>query len=937
MGSNFQAKLDYLFRMIALAGVYFITAKLGLTLAFVQANATAVWPPTGIALASLLIWGWRIWPGVFLGAFLANFFTAGTVLTSLGIASGNSLEALVGYYLVTRLAHGREALRWSSGLYRFAFLGGVLAPMVSATVGVSTLVLAGFLGGAQFKDVWLTWWLGDMGGALLVAPPILLWPGEWPGKIQRSKRMEGAVFLVVFLIVAWVLFGGWSALSTQNYPVKFIFIPLLLWAAVSFTPFVAALAILAVSIVSIEGTIHGLGPFYGFSENQSLIFLQCYMSVMSVTILALASVVAERKRAEEGLRWSHSELQLKVFERTEELTKTNFRLEKEIGEKEKIAAELTESNEKFRLLSEATQEGVVLVEKGTIRGANSTFCRMFGYELSEVIGMRAEDFVAEEGKEKAREYIESHFEKIYTTTGLRKDGTRIDLEISGRTIPRDGWTARVTAIRDVTERNRQEEERRRLALLVETSPDFICLTSVEGKMTYLNSAGRRLAGLSLDEDVTGKLHEEFISPADVPKLRGDVIGSLLSVGHWAGEFELRHFKTGEALPLHFTAVLIKDPSTGEPRAMAAIGRDMREMKKKEEEIQRMALIVENSLDMILLSVPGGETIFFNRAGRRMLGIGEDEDLKALNPADYLFPGDLEKALNVITPTLMKEGRWEGEFRFRNPKTGDPVFLHFTSVVMKDAKTGKPNLTASIGRDITERKKIEELARSNQELEQFAYVASHDLQEPLRMIASFVQLLARSYEGKLDAEADEYIHHTVEGVKRMQALILDLLAYSRLGSASQPFAPVDCAEALRQTLLNLDASLKESGAKVAAGPLPGVNGDFNQIVQLFQNLIANAVKFHGKNPPEILVEAQARDGGWLFSVRDRGIGIDPQYAEQIFEIFKRLHNRSEYPGTGIGLAICKKVVTRHGGRIWVESQPGEGACFYWTLPALKGGG
>ena len=253
----------------------------------------------------------------------------------------------------------------------------------------------------------------------------------------------------------------------------------------------------------------------------------------------------------------------------------------------------------------------------------------------------------------------------------------------------------------------------------------------------------------------------------------------------------------------------------------------------------------------------------------------------------------------------------------------------------------PRLADVVGRAIREQKLrddhrriLNELARSNRDLEQFAYVASHDLQEPLRMVATYTQLLAERYQGKIDQNADKYIHYAVDGALRMQTLVKDLLAYSRVGREASERQQTDCNLVLQSVIANLHPLIQESGARVIYANLPTLMANRSELLQLFQNLIGNAIKFRSSAPPEIRISAEDKTGEWIMSVADNGIGIAPEHAETVFVIFRRLHTHEEYPGSGIGLAICKRIVEEQGGHIWVESQPGKGAKFNFILPMKR---
>jgi light-regulated signal transduction histidine kinase (bacteriophytochrome) len=297
-------------------------------------------------------------------------------------------------------------------------------------------------------------------------------------------------------------------------------------------------------------------------------------------------------------------------------------------------------------------------------------------------------------------------------------------------------------------------------------------------------------------------------------------------------------------------------------------------------------------------------------------IGEDIAVGAMTAGahDYIIKGNLTR----LVPAVERELR---EAEVRRDK--------------KEAEEALRRSHEELERKVEER--TTELVRSNNELEQFAYIASHDLQEPLRMVTSYVQLISKRYKDKLDNDANEFIDYIVNGTKHMQTLLHDLLEYSRVGTKGKPFELTDMKASLNIAISNLNKHIEESRAEISCGNLPGVYADETQIVQVFQNLIDNAIKFCGGKPPHIHISSEWKKTEWVISVSDNCMGIDPKHFDRIFIMFKRLHPGDKYPGTGIGLAVCKKIVERHGGRIWVESGPGKGSTFYFTIPVKDVGG
>jgi PAS domain S-box-containing protein len=365
--------------------------------------------------------------------------------------------------------------------------------------------------------------------------------------------------------------------------------------------------------------------------------------------------------------------------------------------------------------------------------------------------------------------------------------------------------------------------------------------------------------------------------------------------------------------------------------------------QRTESEEKFRNLAETASDAILSADSHGKIVYFNPAAERIFSYSSTEiigqPLTLLMPERFHDPHrqGLDRFLRtgearIIGKTIEVAARRKNGSEF-------PIELALSSW-----KTREGTFFTAILSDITMRKKAEEhlvqmvaeLKRSNDELQQFAYVASHDLQEPLRMVASYTQLLAERYKGRLDSDADEFITYAVDGSNRMQALIQDLLAYSRAGTNGKALREISSENALKKALTNLRATIQESGAVVTHDSLPAITTDDTQLVQVFQNLVGNAIKYRSAEVPHVHVCA-TKNGGqeWIFSVRDNGLGIDPQYFERIFILFQRLHGQKEFKGTGIGLTICKKMLERLGGRIWVESQPEKGSTFYFALPERAG--
>ena len=474
--------------------------------------------------------------------------------------------------------------------------------------------------------------------------------------------------------------------------------------------------------------------------------------------------------------------------------------------------------------------------------------------------------------------------------------------------------------------------------VVEACPSGMVVTDAAGKIVLVNAEVERLFGYGGDE-----LLDQSV---DMLVPEGARAGHAAHRGAFAARPEARRMgvgrdlygrrKDGTQFPIEIGLNPIK---TDDGLLILSAITDLTERKAAAERFRR---VVENSPIAKIMVDERGIIVLVNIETERLLGYAREELIG--KPVEMLVPPRIRAVHAGFRDAFRQQsearamGKGRDLFVVRKDGTELPVEIGLNPIQMPEG-----TMVLSAIMDVSERQEAirnlaaqrEELQRSNADLEQFAYVASHDLQEPLRMVATYTELLAERYQGQLDQRADKYIQYTVDGARRMQQLIKELLEYSRVSSNAKVPIQVESGLIVENAIQALKASIEETRAEIERDELPAVRADQAQLAQVFQNLIGNAIKFHGDRTPHIRIGAERRNGQCIFSVADNGIGIDKQYADRVFQMFQRLHERGQYEGSGIGLAIVKKIVERHGGRVWFDSEPGCGTTFYFSVPTAQG--
>ena len=882
---------------------YFVCGWLGLQVAYSGSHITLIWLPTGIALAALWRWGWSMWPGVFIGATLVNLTIGSPLLLAMAIAVGNTLGPALSVLCLKR-GQFQTAFNRQRDVLTF-ITAAALGMLASSILGVANLYLAGVVPWLALPASWLAWWMGDTVGALLAAPILLTLNRSALKHLQNNSRAL-LLWLVISGPVAWLVFFYDNAVYGQPLPLAFLTLSLLAWAALRLGSTGGGLAVLAFALMAAWGTSSGHGVFHQPDLHTSLFMLWSYITTLVLTSLLVTALLAERRQIEETLR--ASEQRLRAIVQTEPECVKIIDAQGNLLEMNPAGLAMLEAD----TLTQAQAHGLInFVEPDHRAGFASLHRRVMRGESGtltfQVRGLKG-----------TQRWLETHATPMNDT---------------------DGNISMLLGItRDITV-TRQTEANLRIAALAFEAQIDIMVTDPQGIILRVNQGFIDDSGYSAAEAV-GQSPRMLKSGRHDAAFYTAMWASILENGVWQGEIWDRR-KSGEIYPKWMTISAVR-ADDGVVTHYVSTAKDITDRKAAETSLRTSAALLEYS--QAASKVGGWELTL---ATGHLYWTAETYRIHETTPAEFnpsvdagvsYFLPESRHAISAALQAAIEHGQgYDLELETYTTK-GNLITVRTTCLVsMVD---GKPATLTGIFQDISAIKQTlnavqnanRELARSNAELAQFAYAASHDLIEPLRSISSSVQLLQKRYAGKLDARADEFIEHAVNGSQRMQAVIDDLLAFSKIGPGTGTnLSPLEMTSVLAAACANLQTSIKESAAQITHDTLPSIVGNEGQLVRLLQNLIGNAIKFRGDKPALVHVAARHENNAWVFSVADQGIGIEAQYFQHIFALFKRLHSRTEYSGTGVGLALCEKIVNLHHGRIWVESELGKGSVFYFSLP------
>ena len=893
--------------------VYFIAGKFGLMLASLHASASPVWPAAGIALAALLVLGYRAWPAIIVGAFLVNVTTAGNVATSLAIASGNTLEAVCGAWLVNRFAGGTTAFDRPQGVVKFA-LAAVVSTIISPAFGVTSLALGGFADWANFGAIWLTWWLGDTTGDLLIAPLIILWSIASKWRWNRREAVEVGILLLLLFVLSEAVFCGWLTISARNYPIAFISLPIVIWMAFRFTQRETATGVFILSAIAIWGTMHGFGPFVGETENQSLLGLQSWTAVLTITAMALSAGMAERGRAEEALR---------------------------------------ESEANMSLAANAANLGLWVwnVPGGDERWVTEKWRQLFGFADSEPVTFdRFLEVVHPGDSERVKQVVQhmlehgGEYEIDYRIT--RPDGSirwiashgSVELEERGKPVLVRGVSRDVTKRKIAEEELRESEERFRT--VANAAPVMIWMADPDKLCTFFNKGWLDFTGRTLEQEL-GNGWVKGIHSDDLERCLKIYGSSFDAWQPFTMEYRLRR-NDGE-----YRWVL----ESGTPRFasdgafLGYIGScfDITERKLAEEKFR---LVLDAAPNAMIMVDSAGMINFANAPAATVFGYSLSEligrHIETLIPERFRDRHAGYRKGFLSEPSSRAMGAGRDLFGRRKDGSEFPV-----EVGLNPIRTAQGLFVLASVIDITARKQAElehqlqhmELARVGRVavIGELAASLAHEVNNPIAAIVSNASAGQRLIAaGKIETkELNELLADIVADGRRAGEVVHGVRNMVRKTKAHRSLVQINetiddlfrivRADALRREV-TVAAEVDSDGGRVLA--------DRAQLLQVLLNLTINAFEAMSAMRPDVrrvVIHAGRNENGEIVvSVRDTGPGFPGGIVEQLFEPF--FSTKAE--GTGMGLAISRSIIEAHGGTLSGENCDNGGACFTVRLPEAK---